>query len=235
MTPVKIHQIHYDEASRLAVDPQFIALDNSDNPRPDWREYWPIRQFLLSHTLDENTYYGFVSPKFGAKTGLSGAQAIAFAAASDRDVVIFSPFVEQASFFLNVFEHGESNHPGLLPAMQQFVEQAGLQIDLARVVCDHSRSIFSNYFVAKPAFWREWFRLGEALFTLCESQASPLAQAMVERAQYHQASGEVGIKVFIMERLASLVLVTSKFSSLAYDPFALTRTGIAASYLDEDM
>ena len=235
MTPVYIHQIHYDEPTRQAVDLRFIALDNTQNPRPDWREYWPMRSFLLSHTLEEGAYHGFVSPKFQAKTGLSGAQAIAFAQASTRDVVSFSPFVEQASFFLNVFEHGESNHPGLMAAMQKFVDLIGLKIDLQRVVCDHSTSIFSNYFVAKPAFWREWLQLGEALFTVCETPGHPLGEAMVAQAKYHAASGEVGIKVFIMERLASLLLVRGGFSSQAYDPFALTRTGIAASYLDEDM
>ncbi|MEO8154460.1 MAG: hypothetical protein ABI605_15425, partial [Rhizobacter sp.] len=50
-----------------------------------------------------------------------------------------------------------------------------------------------------------------------------------------QAGVVIGVKVLIMERMASHVLVTSKFSSVAYDPFALTRTGIAPSYLDEDM
>lgn len=234
-TPVTIHQIFYDEATRRALDPAFVPLDNGANPRADWREYWPIRNHLLSHTLAEGEYHGFVSPKFGQKTGLTGAQALAFAAASRADVVTFSPFVEQASFFLNVFEHGEVNHPGLLPAMQQLVDIAGLKINLGLTVCDHSRSVFSNYFVAKPAFWREWLALGELLFRLCEDPAHPLAQAMVAKAKYHEASGEVSIKVFIMERLASLLLVTGRYTVQAYNPFAIARSGIPASFLDEEM
>lgn len=235
MAEVKIHQIHYDEATRQSVDPLFIPLDNSANARPDWREYWPMRNYLLTHTLEEGAYHGFVSPKFGAKTGLTGAQAIAFAGASHRDVVTFSPYVEQSSFFLNIFEHGEANHPGLLGAMQQFVDLAGLKMTLSLTVCDNTTSVFSNYFVAKPAFWREWLSLGEALYALCETPGHPLAQAMVTQAKYHAASGEVGIKVFVMERLASLLLVRGGYTVQAYDPFALTRTGIPASYLDEEM
>lgn len=235
MADVKIHQIHYDEATRLSRDPLFLPLDNARNERPDWREYWPMRNYLLTHTLEEGAYHGFVSPKFGAKTGLSGQQAIAFASTRTQDVVTFSPFVEQASFFLNVFEHGETNHPGMLPAMQAFVDHAGLGLDLRAVVCSQATSVFSNYFVAKPAFWREWLRLGEMLFAICEDPAHPLAAALQAQARYHAGSGEVGQKVFIMERLASLVLVRGGFSVVAYDPFGITRTGIPASFLDEDM
>lgn len=236
MSPVQIRQIFYDEASHQALDPAFIPLDNTANPRPDWREYWPIRQQLLAEPLaDEEALYGFFSWKFGAKTGLSGAQAIAFAAASERDVVLFSPFVEQASFFLNIFEHGEANHPGLMAATQAFVDAAGLSIDLARSVADHSRTVFSNFFVAKPRFWREWLRLGEQLFAACETPGHPVGRLLATQTKYHAAVGEVEMKVFVVERLASLLLLDRRWTSLAYDPFALTRTGIAASYLDEEM
>lgn len=235
MTPVQVHQIFYDEASRQALDPCFIPLDNSANERPDWREYWPIRQHLLSHPLDDNTLHGFFSWKFGAKTSLRGEEVIRFAAASDCDVVLFSPFVEQASFFLNIFEHGEANHPGLLPAMQAFVDGIGLRVDLARSVSDHSRTVFSNFFVARPRFWREWLHLGEQLFAACETPDHPVGRLMAEQARYHAAAGEVELKVFVVERLASLLLLDGRFTSTAYDPFALERTGIPASYLDEDM
>lgn len=235
MTPVQVHQIFYDEASRQALDPCFIPLDNSANERPDWREYWPIRQHLLSHPLDDNTLHGFFSWKFGAKTSLRGEEVIRFAAASNCDVVLFSPFVEQASFFLNIFEHGEANHPGLLPAMQAFVDGIGLQVDLARSVSDHSRTVFSNFFVARPRFWHEWLQLGELLFDACETPEHPVGRLMAAQAKYHASVGEVEMKVFVVERLASLLLLDPRFSSVAYDPFALKRTGIAASYMDEEM
>jgi hypothetical protein len=235
MAPVQVHQIFYDEVSRQALDPSFIPLDNRANARPDWREYWPIRQHLLTHSLDENALHGFFSWKFGAKTSLRGEQVIRFAAASERDVVLFSPFVEQASFFLNIFEHGEANHPGLLPAMQAFVDDVGLGVNLAHFVSDHSRTVFSNFFVATPRFWREWLHLGERLFAACETPGHPIGRLMAAQARYHAAAGEVELKVFVVERLASLLLHDGRFSSVAYDPFALERTGIPASFLDEDM
>jgi hypothetical protein len=233
--PYQIHQIYYDAATLAGLDPAFIPLDNSRNERPDWREYWPMQSFLKSHQLDEDTYYGFFSPKFQAKTGLSGKVVTDFIEANDADVYTFSPFVEQAAFFVNVFEHGEANHPGLLDAMQEFVTQIGMAVDLRTIVCDFNTSVFSNYFLAKPKFWRKWLEIGEQLFTLCEQQQGPLATRLNAATQYHQQVGAVGLKVFMMERLVNLILIFYQFSIKAYDPFAIARSGIPASRLDHEM
>jgi hypothetical protein len=231
-----IYQIYYDEATRASLDPQFLPLDNAKNERPDWREYWPIQTFLKSNQLDNDAYYGFFSPKFQLKTGLTGKNVGDFIDANEADVYIFSPFVEQSSFFLNVFEHGEANHPGLLGAVQQFASEIGIPVDLRSIVCDYNNSIFSNYFVAKPRFWLKWLELGEKLFAISESADGPLAATLNASTQYHQqVVGEVGLKVFMMERLATLLLISDQFSTKAYDPFTLTRTGIPASRLDHEM
>ena len=235
MKRYQIYQIYYDAVTRAGLDPVFIPLDNSKNERPDWREYWPIQSFLKGKQLDEDTLYGFFSPKFQQKTGLTGKSVIDFIEASEADVYTFSPFVEQAAFFLNVFEHGEVNHKGMLDAMQQFVNQAGMQIDLRNVVCDFTTSVFSNYFVAKPKFWRKWLEIGEQLYTLCESQSGPLANRLNAATQYHEQVGAVGLKVFMMERLVSLILIYYQFAIKAYDPFAITRSGIPVSRLDHEM
>ena len=54
MQAVHIHQIHYSPQQQL--DPGFTALDNTANQRPDWFEYWPMRNFLLHEILDDNAY-----------------------------------------------------------------------------------------------------------------------------------------------------------------------------------
>jgi len=235
MKRVQIYQIYYDDATRQNLDPAFIPLDNVKNERPDWREYWPIQTFLKSHFLDAETYYGFFSPKFQAKSGLNGKSVIDFIETHQADVYTFSPFVEQAAFFLNVFEHGEANHPGLMDAMQQFVAAANIPIDLRAVVCDFNNAVFSNYFVAKAAFWVKWLELGEQLFSISEGADSPLAVSLNAATDYHKQVGDVGLKVFMMERLATLMLIYYQFTTKAYDPFAITRSGIPASRLDHEM
>ena len=74
MQALHIYQILTPYVSRQELDAGFEVLDNSANERPDWFEYWPIRGYLLKQTLDENAFYGFLSPRFKLKTGLTAAE-----------------------------------------------------------------------------------------------------------------------------------------------------------------
>jgi hypothetical protein len=220
MAAAFIYQIYYTTPD--ALDPGFLPMDNSANERPDWFEYWPIRRFLLNEKLDDNSFYGFLSPKFTTKTNLDAAAAHAYLnACSDQvDVVLFSPSIHNAAFFLNVFEHGDSEHPGLLAVARRFFARIGRDADLDSLVCDSRNTVNSNYFIAKPRFWREWFALGEVLFAIAESTTDPLG-AELRAATSYRGRREVAMKIFIMERLASWLLAREpRFVTQALDPFA---------------
>ncbi|NML14869.1 hypothetical protein [Azohydromonas caseinilytica] len=215
---IHLFQIAYSEATLAAVEPGYAVLDNLANPRPDWFEYWPIRRFLLEQPLDERAFYGFFSPKFGRKTSLSAAQVRAFVAeaAPRADVVLFSPQPDMGAFFLNVFEQNETFDPGFIDACTQWLEAAGRPVPLRQLVMDSRQVVFSNYFVARPAFWREWLALNETLFALCEGPDSPLRGALCQPTSYLGAHR----KVFIQERSASLLLaIQPHWRSVAHDPF----------------
>lgn len=229
MTPVRLYQIAYSAATRAAVEPGYAVLDNQDNPRPDWYEYWPIRQFLQQQPLDDNAFYGFFSPKFGQKTQLSHAEVVAFvqANAADADVLLFSPQPDMAAFFLNVFEQGETFDPGLIDAFEALLAAIGRPTALRSLVMDSRNTVFSNYFVARPAFWREWLQLNEALFAACEGADSPLKRALTVHTSYQGAQR----KVFLQERVASFLLSTQpQWRCRAADPY---RFGWSMSRLRE--
>jgi hypothetical protein len=52
MSNAQIFQIFYDAQTKKSLDPDFLPLDNLENSRPDWREYWPMRNYLLNNALD---------------------------------------------------------------------------------------------------------------------------------------------------------------------------------------
>jgi len=66
-----IYQICYSPETLENIPEGFKVLDNLKNERPDWREFWAIRQFLKSNYLADDALYGFMSPKFPEKTGLN--------------------------------------------------------------------------------------------------------------------------------------------------------------------
>src|SRR5438552_3736606 len=92
-----IHQIFYDDSSRWMLDPGFIPLDNTSNERPDWFEFWVILRFLHETQLEEDAWYGFVSAKFHAKTGLDSKRVMDFLElhAAEAEVALFSPGWDQ--------------------------------------------------------------------------------------------------------------------------------------------
>ena len=89
----EIYQIFYNESTQKSNDPGFLPSDNLSNERPDWSEYWPIRRFFTGRTLSPDTYYGFLSPKFHQKTGLSAQDVRTFLVDCTDDLVLLSPFL----------------------------------------------------------------------------------------------------------------------------------------------
>ena len=215
----ELYQIAYSDKTMAAVRAPFRPLDNLANPRADWQEYWPIRNFLLSAQLDEDRLYGFFSPRFQEKTGLDAMQLQQFVLTRgpQADVITFSPQPDMGAFFLNVFEQNELFDPGFMQAAQAFVDSVGLKVDLKALIMDSRTTVFSNYIVAKPRFWRAWLDLNEKLFALCEAgEDSELRRAVLMPTNYRN----VQRKVFLMERIASLILATdSSYRIVPYNTF----------------
>jgi hypothetical protein len=218
--PLRLFHIAYSPATAASCPPGFELLDNLANPRPDWYEYGPVRRFLLREPLDPGTFYGFFSPKFQAKTGHTHADVAALVAAhgAAADVLLFSAHANQIAFFLNVFEQGEFFHRGLLDAARGWLGAAGLAVDPATLVMDARQIVYCNFFVARPAFWRRWLALGELLYAICEGEDSPLRRQLTAATDYR---GAAQMKIFLMERIASLLLaVEPHWRSAAADPYA---------------
>lgn len=220
-----LFQIFYDAATRATLDPGFEPLDNSANERPDWYEYWPIRRYLASRRLEPSAHYGFLSPLFFSKTGLRGRQVSEFVAqAGDADVVTFSPHPCHGAVFYNVFEQGANCFPGFLEVATRCLAEVAPGVSLERVVNDSRNTVYSNYFAAKPAFWEAWKAVFERLCAHAESASSPLYEPLNRPVAYAKDDGAAKpaqMKIFVMERIASLLLATRGFAVRNYPPFAM--------------
>lgn len=225
----KIFQIFYNDQTKKDNDPGFLPLDNLENSRPDWSEYWPIRNYLLSSELAPDAYHGFLSPKFRQKTGLESAAVHEFLNTCDQDVVTFSPFFDQSAFPLNIFEQAVANHPGIHEALTGGIGHIDPGANLQGLVMSSRETIFCNYFAAKPAFWKAWLAQCEKLFAVCEENASHLAAQLNAPVSHSGATNPA--KVFMIERVASYLLATQPHWRVRnYNPMALpyAQSGVAA-------
>jgi len=223
MSESRIHQIYYSEQTRLELDPGFLPLDNSENERPDWREYWPMRRFLLNQPLAPDCYYGFFSPKFQLKTSLTAAAVHEFIRRQGGapDVISFSPFFDEMAFPLNIMEMAATHH-GCRDVFVQCCALVAPQFQLDRSVMTSRDTVYCNYFVAKPRFWAEWLRKCELIFDIAEQGLTPLGRALNDVVNY--GTGTAPAKVFVIERLVSLLLWSQpQWTVKSYEPLLLPR------------
>jgi predicted O-linked N-acetylglucosamine transferase (SPINDLY family) len=215
---IKLFTIAYSAESLAKVENGFLVLDHMQNERSDWREYWPIRKYLLNEPLHENRYYGFFSPKFAIKTGLSHAGVVNFINSSgpDVDVFTFSPQPDMGAFFLNVFEQNDVFDAGFKNSSQELFNTIGVEVNLDALVMDSRHIVFSNFIVAKKEFWLEWLGICEKIFAICEANDTDLARSLTGETTY---SGNVARKVFLIERVASILLKIRPWKFKPYDMF----------------
>lgn len=206
-----VRQIYYDKVSLGGLDAKFIPLSNVDGPR-DWYEFFPILDYLRKHTLEPDAWYGFLSPRFTLKTGISSDSLFkVLTENSSQEVVLISPHWDQLAYFRNVFEQGDFRHPGLMDASQSFLNASGRKFDLATLVTHSLTSVFSNYVIAKRKYWLAWLEIAQDFYDYCNSNE-------LGKTSYLDAPmGFAPMKTFIQERLSSIVLSTRSFKTIAVD------------------
>jgi hypothetical protein len=206
MKKARIFQLYYDEKSRSILDDGFIPLDNSKNPEQDWYEFSAIRNFLKNNALQDDTYYGFLSPKFRNKTGLTSAmlRSEIMKAPDDTTAILVSSKLRSLVAYWNVFLQGDAMHPGLLAAMQEFSRVAGLEVDLAKKASHTHNAVYSNFVIAKPVYWNAWLKLADRLHALTMSDDPGLSHELTQSAAYRK--GQAAMKVFVQERIPALIL-----------------------------
>lgn len=231
MSKAYLYRICHSQQSQSGLDPEFIPLDNSASERPDWREYWPIRRFLLRERLDPASYYGFFSPNFRAATGLDAASVQVFIREQDADVdvISFSPYFAQVAFYLNVVEQVFEAHGDGLDTLKQCAALVAPGFQVERSVTTSLNTVFFNYLVAKPAFWNEWLRHCERIYEAAEQTATPLGRDL-NRLVGHGAAA-VPLKLSVIEQVATLLLWSQRhWRAKPYDPalLAVSRTPLSS-------
>ena len=214
---IKIYQIFYNEETRNQIDPRYIPLDNTHSPKPEWFEFYPIKSFLDNNELEDNTYYGFLSPRFYEKTGVSAEQLIAIIQEKSQDnidVFLSSLGFGSIAYYQNSFEQGEVWHPGLKELSQQALNKMGVCINLDELVSSSYSTAYCNYIIGNKRYWHEWKILADKFYNLVENDTSELGETLRAKTSYHR--GETAMRTFIQERLPSIILALNNFRTISF-------------------
>jgi hypothetical protein len=209
-----LHQIYYSEETFLNLDKGFLPLSNLKNERPDWFEYWPIKNYICNHELNFDDFYGFFSPNFKNKTQLNFdnlTNSLKLINLDNFDVISFSPFYDQISWYKNHFEQALFTCPDILPTLDFVSNIIFPNLSKSSYYSTSLDTIYSNYFIANGKFWHEWFNVCEKIFDIAENYSDINNNLFTNNTKYK--GNNQHIKIFIIERIASLLIKNNNFRS----------------------
>lgn len=210
---IKIHQIYYDKKTKEDIDPAFIPLNNENMMGKEWYEFLPILKYFKENKPHKDIWYGFLSPKFKAKTGLDGKEITQIIKENDQraSVLLASPEWDQIAYFKNTFEQGDFYHSGLSNLTKIFLSKNQINIDIDHIVNDSSNAVFSNYIIAKGDYWKDWLRLADSFYKFSQEKAD---MQKLSKGKFYK---DYPLKVFIQERFPSLLLYENKYPTINID------------------
>jgi hypothetical protein len=154
---IKIYQIYFKPEQREHLDPNCVPVDNTENPRPELREYdvW-LRHF--DEAQQASDLYGYVSWKVVEKLGLGATQMREHVESNPgHDVYLFNPCIANEALFANPWAQGDIHHPNISEIANRFLAKLGYKdYNVRDFLLDRSRVVFANYFIATRKFWADY-------------------------------------------------------------------------------
>jgi hypothetical protein len=222
------------------VGNQVESWDNTENLRPELREFPIFESAFNSDITKDLDYWGLVSPKFEKKSNLSCQKFIDWVVETQKtitaDVYFINPVPIVESLFPGVIQHGETCHPGLLGILQRNIATAS-QIDLATLYMDCNTFAMCNYFIANRKFWDKYILFVHDFLLSVEAHPNDYDLMYAKSANYGPNKA-LPYYTFAVERLFSIFINLYKNEiKFAHYPYSrqdlLVKTSLAEPIIDE--
>lgn len=208
MSKVKVFQIYFDKEQIKELDSNFIPFDNTDNARPDLREYYVWNKLHNSNLVADVDYWGALSWQYSRKTGSSGKNIIdSVINKPGFDVYYICPF----SFRGNVWVQGDQYHSGLSETADLILNKLNYNISCRTL--NMPISFFCNYFVANKYFWSNYMNFIHSFLELCENDKKLYDR--VHGLNYDYNGGKLSMFSFLIERFTSTFITLHNMTHLS--------------------
>lgn len=215
----KIFQIYYKPELVEHLDPAFVPLDNTANPRPELREWYNWDQEHDKRLEEGLDYWGYVSWKFKDKTNLTGQQAFEFIAANPGyDVYLFNPCIVNEAVFVNSWEQGDLHHPNISVIGNKFLTKLGYEdVSVREMVLDRNKTVFANYVVGSRDFWIRFMEFSRKLFTEAEKDSIFNDEVFGAGRSNYAFDKTLPNFTFLIERLIPTFLELEEWNSIGFN------------------
>lgn len=226
----KIFQLYYKPEQEELLDPAFIPYDNTENLRPDLREWHIWNKEYVNCLRDDLKLWGFVSWKFKEKTGLDGQQFVDFINDNPGyDVYFINPALINEAVFINSWEQGDIHHPNISDIGNTFFKKLGYEnLNVKEVVLDRNITMFANYIVGNRKFWDEFMDFSNKLFIEADKDPEFHQQVFGEGMSNYSGDPSLPNFTFLIERLIPTFIEVKQLKSI---PFGYTPETLPLKYV----
>lgn len=204
---MKIFQIHYKDEQKSKLEKSFIPYFNYSETGKKWFEYFVFLDEYKNKKNWDNELVGFLSWKFGMKTGINGDEFINFINSNPgHDVYFINPFYIESLMYKSQWEGAEYHHPGILELTEYIFDKLGYDKKVLYEVQDLDKQLYANYWVGNEKFWNKYINYTKPIYEFIETNKEKWFQDKI----MNRADNEIDAPYipFIMERLFSLILLS---------------------------
>lgn len=206
--------IYYNQDTRACISHDFIPLDNCKPKRPELFEIEPILRFITDSELENDSFYGFFSPRLFEKTGLSSDDIFPIDEDTFKkhDVVSISPHPISGRWLKNPIHQGKQ-HGGFRWRFDCLVSEAKIstseiQEEFIYGTPNPEYFLYSHYFWATGKFWKKW---AEKIQNILEMESSDNTfRAIINSRCSYKETNQYNYLVFLLERVAGLLAFSNK-------------------------
>ena len=206
---LKIFQIYYRDAQIPHLDPLLTPYDNRGVANP-LLEFAVFQTILQQKLAGKARLWGALSWKFSDKTGLSADELFRYLADNPGyDAYYCNPFPEFEGIYHNLWQQGETAHPGFLELAQEIFVAADLPREGLNALYPARYFAAANYIIATPQFWRAYIKFVEKILQRIEKNAAPHTLLRLYSSTADAKGRHAGATYlpFIVERLFGLFLM----------------------------
>lgn len=199
-----LYSICFDKDQIGEVKSPMVPFDNTENLRPELREYQSFKRIMTEGYATE--LYGVFGPRAEQKLRYSGDTIYSEIVANPlHDVYLFNHARIQSVLFLNVWEQGEYFHPGISKVVRYALDRNGYDPSVVDKIMYDKQMCYCSYFVAKKAFWNDYMHFVDIIVNTLNALPDELATIYHGSANYARDTS-LGMFPFIVERLFSTYL-----------------------------
>lgn len=206
--------IYYNQETQNSIPPNFTPLDNRTPDRNELFEVEPILRFITESTIEDNSFYGFFSPRIFEKTGLSPKDLTLIEEAdfSNCDIISISPHHVSGRWFKNPIHQGKW-HGGFRWRFDYLVSETQistyeLQDEFIHGTPKQEYFLYSHYFWAKGSFWKRWAEIISKI--LEKEKTDTIFRAIINDRCLYKEHKHYTYIIFLIERIAGFLAFTNQ-------------------------